>query len=103
MIFPMKTDQQLIGELEQAIDGLLFMSESDYPFQVGYWTEVPEITPEFLCDKAGKPAESSVTTQSVDYFFRNAVSEPEWKQGRELEIAKRYQNLVRILKDSIPD
>lgn len=33
----MKTDEAIAQELEAATEGLLFMSESDYPFAVITW------------------------------------------------------------------
>ena len=98
----MKSDAQSIQELQQATEGLLFMSESDYPFHIIEWDKQAEITPEYLRSQtvAAKP-DTPVTRQSIDDFFRSATSEPQWKKGRELEIARKYKALVRLLKESL--
>jgi hypothetical protein len=98
----MKSDAQSIQELQQAIEGLLFMSESDYPFQIIEWDGQTEITPEYLRSQtvAARP-DTPVTRQSIDDFFRSATSEPEWKQGAELEIARKYKALVGLLKETL--
>lgn len=100
----MKSDAESIEELRQATEGLLFMSESDYPFQVIEWDKQVEITPEYLRSQttAARP-DTPVTSQSVDDFFRSATSEPQWKKGAELEIARKYKALVRLLKESLSD
>ncbi|HEY0324071.1 MAG TPA: nuclease A inhibitor family protein [Pyrinomonadaceae bacterium] len=97
----MKTDEQLIKELEQAIAGLLFMSESDYPFQTFLWKDNVEVTEGYLRELAGKGVDAPVTAQSVDEFFRAAVSEPDWKGAEEIAVAKRYQALVGWLKENL--
>ena len=99
----MKRDAQLIEELERAIAGLLFMSESDYPFSAFVWKGNRLITEDYLREQAGSAKDAPVKTQSVDEFFRAAVSEPDWKGEEELALAKRYQTLVRWLKENLQD
>lgn len=100
----MKSEEQFLKALEQAIEGLLFMSESDYPFQIIQWNQQPEITPEYLrIQTSGADMDTPVTRQYVDDFFRAATSEPAWKKDAELETARKYQSLVRLLKESLSD
>jgi hypothetical protein len=100
----MKSDAQFLKELEQATEGLLFMSESDYPFQIIQWNPQQEITPEYLrIQTSGAGLDTPVTRQSVNDFFRAATSEPAWKKGVELETARKYQFLVRLLKETLSD
>lgn len=98
----MKTDEELLEGLKEAVRGLLFMSESDYPFTLVRW-EVEAITEDFLREQAGKESDAPVTSQSVEYFFRIAVSEPDWKGKEALAVAKRYQALLRFLKENLTD
>jgi hypothetical protein len=100
----MMSTTQFLQELQEATAGLLFMSESDYPFQVIEWDQAIEITPDYLRQQsAGVNSQTPVRRQSVDEFFRSATSEPQWKKGRELETARRYQTLVRLLKEYLTD
>jgi hypothetical protein len=98
----MKTDEQLLEELERATEGLLFMSESDYPFQTVLWRGRAEVTSEYLRELTGQD-NAPVEVVSVDDFFRAAASEPDWKGEQELALAKRYQALVRLLKEHLHD
>ena len=97
-----KSDEQLTEELRAATRGLLFMSESDYPFEVFKWGNA-EPTREFLRGLAGKDSSATVETRGAREFFRAAASEPEWKGEAELAVARRFQALVRLLETSLSD
>lgn len=99
----MKSDEQLLLELEQLIAGLLFMSESDYPFRAFLWSGSRDVTEDYLRELAGQRPDAPVEVMSVDEFFRVAASEPEWKGAYELAVAKRYQALLRWLKEHLTD
>ena len=99
----MPSDEELIAELERAAAGLLFMSESDYPFETLKWEGLSEVTPPFLRELTGRSADTPVDTKSVDDFFHVAMSEQAWKGERELADARRYQALVRLLKENLDD
>src|ERR1700750_1133592 len=98
----MKSDEQLIQELEEAARGLLFMSESDYPLEVFKWTAA-EPSHEFLQKLAGKDSSAEVETQGAREFFRAAASEPDWKGEAELALARRFQALLRLLETALSD
>lgn len=98
----MKSDEQLIEELSEATRGLLFLSESDYPFEVFKWTSA-EPTRAFLRGLAGADSSAPVETRGAREFFRAAVSEPEWKGEEELALARRFQTLLRLLETSLAD
>lgn len=97
----MKTDDQLIEELNRATRGLLFMSESDFAFEVIRWKAEP--TPEFLRGLTGHDASAPVEEQGIADFFRAAASEPDWKGEAELASARKYQGLLRLLEENLTD
>ncbi|HKG13467.1 MAG TPA: nuclease A inhibitor family protein [Pyrinomonadaceae bacterium] len=98
----MKGDEKLLEELSEATRGLLFMSESDYPFEVFVWgAEWP--TREFLRALAGADSSVPVETRGAREFFRAAASEPDWKGEDELAVARRFQALLRLLETSLSD
>lgn len=100
----MKSESELLDDLKQLTAGLLFMSETDQPFQVIDLGPQTEITPEQLRSlTAGAGAHTPVTTQSLADFFRAATATPAWKQGAELETARRYQRLVRWLPENLTE
>jgi hypothetical protein len=99
----MKDDKVMIEELKGLTEGLLFMSEADYPFETFYREGSTDISPQSLLELSGQPTDSPVEVTSVDKFFRVAVSEPDWKKDQELAVARRYQALLRLLKEELDD
>jgi len=78
----MKSDEQLLAELAQVTDGLLFMSESDYPFEPVRWSDQAELTPDALRRLTGHDDSASIEPQSVDDLLRAAASEADWRRRR---------------------
>ena len=99
----MKSDVQIVSELREASAGLLFMSESDYPFEVVLWEGRSEISPEFLRQLTYEASDAAVQTQAVEEFFRVAASEAEWRGAKELVEAKRYQAIIKLLKENLSE
>ncbi|HVF45665.1 MAG TPA: nuclease A inhibitor family protein [Pyrinomonadaceae bacterium] len=97
-----KDDAKLIEELREATRGLLFTSESDYPFEVFVWASA-EPTRESLRGLAGADSRAPVETRSAREFFRAAASEPDWKGEAELAAARRFQTLLLLLETSLAD
>lgn len=97
----MQNEQEMIERLREATKGLLFMSESDYPFEIVSWDE--EITPEFLRQQAGAEPEAPVEEQSVADFFSVAAGEQEWKAESAIATAKQYQALIKLINDNLAD
>jgi hypothetical protein len=99
----MKSDERLYAELREATRGLLFMSESDYPFEVVRWEGIEEMSPEYLRAAAAGDATARVEERTITDFFRVAAGEQEWKGEAELALAKRYQSLIRLLEENLKE
>ena len=97
----MKSDENVLVELERATAGLLFMSESDYPFETIFWKGLPEISTQFLRSLAGVSEDAAVEIVSLDDFFRVALSDEGWRSDESRKDAERYRDLVRILKEDL--
>lgn len=97
----MKSDDEVLAEIGRAADGLLYMSEADYPLEpVRLEGEPGEVQ---LRELAGRPAEARVEVVTPEHFFRAAASEDDWKQGEELASARRFRGLLRVLKAELSD
>ena len=96
------TDEQLLNELREATSGLTFMSESDYPFEVFNWGAA-EPTQEFLRGLTGEASDAPVETKTAADFFRVVASEAEWKNAEQLDVARRFQTLLRLLEQHLTD
>lgn len=99
----MKTDDQLMSELEEAARGLMLMSESDHPLEVFKWEGDAELTQDFLRAQAEGEEDAHVEERNAREVFRAAASEPEWKRGAELETARRFQKLLRLMEVNLED
>ena len=88
-------------QLKQASKSLLFLSESDAPFEIIHWPTQGELTPPKLLQLTGHPPDAAVELRTVDDFFAIATQEEDWHDEEERETAKRFQNLVSILKQNL--
>lgn len=96
-------DELLERELGDTARGLTFMSESDYPVDVFRWDARVEVTPDYLRALAGEDSSAQVETKTVEEFFRASTSEPGWKGAAEIDTARRYQTLLRLLAERLTD
>ena len=80
-------DEHLLQQLKKESDGLLVMSESDYPFEVVKWDGSTEITPEFLRSLTNEPAESQVEETSLEQFLASG----------------QFERLERFLRENLTD
>ncbi|MBF2067110.1 MAG: nuclease A inhibitor family protein [Calothrix sp. C42_A2020_038] len=99
------SNDQLLDKLKQASDGLLFMSESEYPFDVFLW-QSPEkqlVDTELVLSKLDKPSNTKVEFVDLDSFFEVATTEEAWHSPEDKEIVHKYQNLVKVIKETLSD
>ena len=80
-------DEQVLERLSRAAAGLLFMSESDYPFELIQWDGQTEPTAEFIRHVAGEAEDSPVEQLEVGQFLN----------------AGRYQRLLLALQRELSD
>lgn len=97
----MKSDEEVIEELKKATEGLLFMSESEYPFETVYWKALPEVGEAFLRNQAGLSVDAPVETISLDDFFQVASADASWRSDESRRAAERYRNLTALLKENL--
>ena len=98
----MSDDKRLMGELEEAVRGLLFMSESDHPLAVVRWAGGDEVVaPARLRALAGAGEDVPVETQTVDEFFRAAATERDYHSAADRALAERFRRLVSLLTDNL--
>lgn len=81
------------------------MSESDYPFEVFSWeSENKEnITPELILKRIERSLDTPIEVVDLDSFFELATAEQAWHSSEDKETVKRYQALIKILKDNLSD
>ena len=91
----------IADQLQKASEGLLFLSETDAPFAVITWPTQGELNQVKLLQLTEHPPDVLVEIVSVDEFFDTPTAEEDWHDEEEGETAKRFQNLVSILKQNL--
>jgi predicted peptidase len=91
----------IAAQLQEASNGLLFLSETDAPFEVIHWSAQGELTPAKLLQLTNHPPDAPLEMLAVDDFFVIATQEEDWHEEEERETVKRFQNLVSVLKQNL--
>ncbi|MEG3833974.1 nuclease A inhibitor family protein [Microcoleus sp. Pol10_D6] len=91
----------IVTQLQQTSKNLLFLSETDAPFEVIHWQTQEQLTPAKLLQLTEHPPDAPVELRTVDEFFAIATQEEDWHDEEEEETVKRFQNLVSILKQNL--
>lgn len=91
----------IAAKLKQASEGLLFLSESDAPFEIISWPAQGELTPAKLLQLTNHPPDAPLEMLAVDDFFALATQEEDWHDEEERETVKGFQNLVSVLKQNL--
>jgi len=93
---------EITGILKQSSADLLMMSESDYPFEVVFWTgPLDGLTTQKLLQLTNHPPDSQVEEVDLDYFFRNCAYEKEWHDEQQKQNVKKFQILAQTLKNNL--
>lgn len=88
------------SNLEQAANGLLMMSESDYPFEY-FATDDTEINELVLLKLAGKPQGTLIEKTTLEHLFRN-MADPN-SPSVSSETSARFREFMEVLKNEITD
>jgi hypothetical protein len=102
---PYKTMNPTTEKIKAAAEGLLFMSESDYPLEVFEPQLQPtgQITDDLLLQWAGKPAGTAIEKTDLAYFFRNQVRDLPEHGPAEKQRAERFRKLQQLLQEELSD
>lgn len=89
--------------LERAAAGLLYTSESDYPFDYVFFAadERPSLTEAAFRAAAGVPADSVVEERSLDDFFARHIERVDPADSVAVALVPRYRALKRTIRASV--
>ena len=93
----------LATRLEQAVDGLLFPSESDAPLAVFVWPAGSPFSPQALLAHAGKDAATPIRTTDLDTFFAPVMTPESWHGEAEQEQVRRFTAVRDLLAAELSD
>jgi hypothetical protein len=97
-----KTNSEILEQLKQASDGLLFMSESDYPIEVFLWEGVtPPVTPEIVLQQTSHGQDTPHEVVDIDSFFSRATTPQDWHEDEEKAVVAKFQKLLEVIKSNL--
>jgi hypothetical protein len=101
----MSINSQLIQTLGEAVKGLFFESEMDYPVENFFWenSKGEDVNSANILRHSGKSPDTPVEEMLVDDFFAPAVAEEDWYEEEEMENSKRFRELLKVLKLNLSD
>ncbi len=94
-------DRELIIQLSQAVEGLLWLSESDYPWETVYIENVDHLETKLL-ELTHNNSATKIEIKELNSFF-NRVTQVKDGDEEELQESRRYQALVDLLKTHLRD
>jgi hypothetical protein len=97
----MRSDEEILSELARAAEGLLYMSESDYPLETVRLEGPDEPTDERLRELAGKGADARVEVRRLEEFFGRGGAE--LPPGGGVARPASFHQLVRVMRESLTD
>lgn len=99
----MEPSADLLKQLQAAAQGLLWMSESDYPFEVVHWQEptTMPMTNNRLLQLTGHPPETPIEQVDLNTFFATATQPCDWFGAAQQAQVSQYQHLVDLLKHQL--
>ncbi|WP_013334519.1 nuclease A inhibitor family protein [Gloeothece verrucosa] len=98
------TSNPLVTKLSKASEGLVYISESDYPYEVIHWDNpnVP-LTKDLIAQKANISEGTPCSEVAFDDFFNLDAPDPDWYGEEEKQEAAKQRNLMKIMKDHLTD
>ena len=99
------TNLEVFELLDEAIKGLLWNSESDYPFEVFIWEfgEKVSLNNEVVLKITKHTLDTPIKIIEFDVFFQGAITPKSWYDPEESEMVKRYQELVNTMQQYLSD
>ena len=100
-----KTKPDLLEQIKETTDGLMYMSESDYPLEPFYMEgkDKKSINEKDILKMTRHAPNTPVESFDFDNFFLNATQEQSWHSAEEKQSVKQYKKLVSLLKKNLSD
>jgi len=99
----LNSDRILLNQLQQACEGLLWLSESEYPWEIIYWGNFSNLTPEKLLQQINRELATKIEIIDLEQFFAQATQKQDWHEAVEIAEVEGYQSLVKILQENLQD
>lgn len=102
IIYMTKANSEILEQLHQVSNGLLFMSESEYPFEVFLWEGIaPPVTSEIVLQQTGHGQDTPLELLDIDRFFSRATTPQDWHEDEEKAVVAKFQKLLEVIKSNL--
>jgi Nuclease A inhibitor-like protein len=99
---PMLGCAEICDRLRQATADLLWMSESDYPFEIVNWERGIELNPQALLPEVTSD-EVAVERVTLTDFLAPAIAIEDWYEAEELAQVDRYKELLHAIESNLTE
>ena len=99
------TNLEIFEQLDELVKGLLWMSESDYPFEVFIWEfgEGILLNNEIVLKITKHSLETTVKVIEFEAFFRFVITAKNWHNSQDSEVVRKYHKVVSMMKQYLSD
>ncbi|HUY89069.1 MAG TPA: nuclease A inhibitor family protein [Pirellulales bacterium] len=93
----------IVEELEHAAGGLLYLSETDEPFEAFHWQqEHGSPSAARLRALAGQGPNVQVDETELSEFFDELTKKEDWFDEEEIQTAEKYERLLQTIQERLP-
>jgi hypothetical protein len=90
-----------VAQLNDLVDGLYVMSETDAPLKPFVWKKIDTIDDALLLKKAKVSPETCLEKWTIEDFFKNMITPQEWHSEQEKTDVLKFQNVLNTLQTSL--
>ena len=95
--------EQALQKIKEASEGLLYRSESDYPFELIHTKALSVALEQELISSSNKGTDTKVETVTLEHFFRNMVTVYPDASAEQEMMALKFKNLQDVLLYELRD
>ena len=96
-----KNKSELFHKIEQACEGLIYISETDAPVLPFFGQPTDTVTGEIILQQTGLSAETNLEERNFVEFFDRLTTIRDWYGEREKDRAKKFLELKTLLEENL--
>lgn len=100
-----QTSSEIRQLLAQAVEGLLWLSESESPLELHEWTIPADqvLAPDVILQCSGDSGDRPIQQISLESLFQPMMQMQDWQSQAEQDIVARFQSLYQLLQQWLED
>jgi hypothetical protein len=93
----------MVKKLRDAVNGLLYLSEQDAPFEVIEWDAKDELTADRVRELGKHPKRAPVAQSDFREFIQPLTQEQDWYEDEEKARVGKYKELLAVFDKELTD